>query len=152
MRTPIVVAALALSLSSLTACGSDSSSAYCKELKSDKAYFASFSGSNPDLSKLDNAFDRLHSLADKAPDEIADDWKTLDGAITSITNALKDAGISFADIAKMQQGQIPKGADPQKLAALAPKLQAMSTAKVEKASKNIEKHAKDTCNVTLGSS
>ena len=74
---------------------------------------------------------------------MADDWKTLDRALTSITDALKDAGISFADIAKMQQGQMPKGADPQKLAALAPKLQEMSSAKVETASKNIEKHAKE---------
>ena len=47
---------------------------------------------------------------------------------------------------------MPKGADPQKIAALAPKLQEMSSAKVEKAPKDIEKHAKDTCNVTLGSS
>lgn len=152
MRLSIAIAALTLSLGSLTACGSDANSAYCKELKSDKAYFDSFSGDSPDLSKLDDAFNRLHSLADKAPDEIADDWKTLDKAITSITNALKDAGIDFGDIAKMQQGQLPKGADPQKIAALAPKLQAMASAKVKTASKNIEKHAKDTCDVTLGSS
>jgi len=155
MRTSIAFAALTLTLASLTGCGSGSSgadSSYCKELKADKAYFASFNSGNPDISKLDEAFNRMHSLADKAPDAVKDDWKTLDTALTSITDALKDAGISFADIAKMQQGQIPKGADPQKLAALAPKLQEMSSAKLETASKNIEKHAKSTCKVTLGSS
>ena len=152
MRTQITLAAFALALASLTACGSDADSAYCKELKSDKAYFESFSGSDPDFSKIDEAFDRLHSLADKAPDEVADDWKVLDGAITSITEALEDAGISFADIGKMQQGQMPEGADPQKLAALAPKLQELSGAKFDKASKAIEKHAKDTCDVTLAAS
>jgi hypothetical protein len=51
----------------------------------------------------------------------------------------------------MQTGQAPKGVDPQKLAALAPKLQAMGGAKVETASKAISKHAKSTCNVKLGS-
>ena len=155
MRTSLVLAALALSLGSLTACGSDENSAdssYCKELKADKAYFASLGSGSPDVSKLDDAFAKMHSLAGKAPAAVKDDWKTLDTALTSITNALKDAGISFADIAKMQQGQIPKGADPQKLAALAPKLQEMSSAKLETASKNIEKHAKSTCKVTLGSS
>jgi hypothetical protein len=152
MRSSVALAALALALASLTACGSDADSAYCKDLKADKAYFASFNGGNPDVSKLDDAFNRMHSLADEAPDPVADDWKVLDKALTSITDALKDAGISFADIAKMQQGQLPKGADPQKIAALAPKLQAMSSAKVEKASKSIEKHAKDTCGVKLGSS
>jgi hypothetical protein len=152
MRTHIAVAALALSLGSLTACGSDADSAYCKELKSDQTYFKSFSSGSPDLEKLDEAFDRMHSLADKAPDDISEDWKVLDGAITSITSALKDAGVSFADIAKIQQGQAPAGADPEKLAALAPKLQALSGAKVDKAAKAIEKHAKDTCDVKLGSS
>jgi hypothetical protein len=149
MRTQITLATIVLALSSLTACGSGASSAYCKELKSDKAYFSSFSGSNPDFAKIDEAFDRLHSLADKAPDEVADDWKVLDGAITSITDALDDAGIKFSDLGKMQQGEMPKGADPQKLAALAPKLQELSGAKFDKASKAIEKHAKDTCNVKL---
>ncbi len=152
MRTHIAIAALALSLSSLTACGSDANSAYCKELKSDQKYFETFNSGSPDLSKLDEAFDRMHSLADKAPDDVADDWKVLDGALTTIDKALKDAGITFDDIAKMQDGQLPEGADPQKLAALAPKLQEMSGAKVEKAAKSIEKHAKDTCDVTLKAS
>ncbi|WP_027862237.1 hypothetical protein [Marmoricola sp. URHB0036] len=155
MRTSLVLAALALSLGSLTACGSDENSAdssYCKDLKADKAYFDSFNGSSPDVSKLDEAFDRMHSLADEAPDAVKDDWKVLDGALTTITDAFKDAGIKLSDLDKLQQGQIPKGADPQKLAALAPKLQEMSSGKVETASKNISKHAKSTCKVTLGSS
>jgi hypothetical protein len=149
MRLHVPLAALALALASLTACGSDADSAYCKELKSDKAYFESFSSNNPNFSKIDEAFDRMHSLADKAPDEVADDWKVLDEAFTSITKALKDAGISFADIGKMQQGQMPKGANPKKLAALAPKLQKLTNAKFDKASKAIEKHAKATCKVSI---
>ena len=117
MRTQTTLAALALALASLTACGSDADSAYCKELKTDKTYFESFEGSDPDFAKIDEAFDRMHSLAEKAPDDVADDWKVLDKAFTSITAALKEAGITFADIEKMQKGQIPKGVDPQKLAA-----------------------------------
>jgi hypothetical protein len=152
MRVPVALAALTLTMASLTACGSSADSAYCKELKSDETYFNSFNSSSPDISKLDTAFARLHSLADKAPDDVSKDWKVLDGAITAITSALKSAGVSFADIAKMQSGTVPKGVDPQKLEALAPKLQAMSGAKVEKAAKAIEKNAKDTCKVTLGSS
>ena len=155
MRTATALAALTLALSTLTACGSGgdgAASSYCKELKADKAYFKSLGSGSPDVSKLDDAFAKMHSLAGKAPDAVSADWKVLDGALTSITKALKDAGISYSDIAKMQQGQVPKGADPTKLAALAPKLQAISGAKVTKASKAIEKHAKSTCKVTLGSS
>ena len=44
---------------------SGADSAYCKELKTDKTYFSSLSGSSPDVGKLDEAFKRLHSLADR---------------------------------------------------------------------------------------
>ncbi len=140
---------LALSAGLLTACGGSSSDAYCSELKSDKAYFDSI-GSGTDASKIDEAFEKFHSLAKKAPDEVADDWKVLDDAITTVQKALKDAGVTFADLAKAEGGQLPKGVDPQKLAAIVPKLQALSNAKFKKASTAIEKHAKDTCDVNLG--
>jgi hypothetical protein len=143
------VAAVALAASSLAGCGGSENSAYCKDLKSDKAYFDSFNGSNPDISKLDDAFKRMHALADEAPDAVSDEWKTLDEALTTIDKALKDAGVSFADIAKMQQGQTPKGVDMAKLQALAPKLQSLGDAKFSKASKAIAKNAKSECNVNL---
>ena len=149
-RTLSTLAVLTLSAGLLTACGGGSSSdAYCKELKSDKTYFDSL-GSGTDPAKIDQAFAKFHSLATKAPDEVADDWKVLDDAITTVQKALKDAGVSFADLAKAQSGQLPKGVDPQKLAAILPKLQALSNAKFDKATKAIEKHAKDTCDVNLG--
>ena len=151
MRTLTALAAVTLTASMLTGCGSGSS-AYCKDLKSDKAYFQGLSGSSPDVAKLDEAFSRLHDLAAEAPDDIADDWKVLDNAITTITKAMKEAGVNFKDLAKMQSGQLPKGVDMAKLQALGPKLQALAGAKFDKATKNIEKHAKDECGVTLGSS
>jgi hypothetical protein len=136
----------------LSGCGSGGSSAYCKELKSDKAYFDSFSGSSPDIGKLDEAFKRMHSLADKAPDSVSDDWKVIDNALTTIEKALKEAGVSFEDLAKIQKGQTPTGVNVAKLQALAPKLESLGGAKFTKASKHIEKQAKDTCKVDLSSS
>ena len=95
----------------------------------------------------------MHSLADKAPDEMANDWKTLDGGDHRASpTRCKDAGMTFADIAKIKHGQTPEGADPKKLAALAAKLQELSSAKVTKAAKDIAKHAKSTCKVKLGAS
>jgi hypothetical protein len=150
MRTQITLAAFVLALTTLTACGSDASSAYCKDLKSDKAYFKTFSSSSPDFTKIDEAINRFHTLADEAPDDVADDWKVIDNAFGTIEKALKDAGVKLSDLPKMQKGQMPAGADLQKLAALGPKLQDLSGAKFEKAGKAIEKQAKDTCNVKLG--
>jgi hypothetical protein len=159
MRTTRVIGALALSMAAtvLVACGSNgggSSSAgdYCSELKADKAYFATLNGSNPDLSRLDEVFQRMHTLADDAPDDVAADWKTLDGAVTTIENALKEAGIKPSDLAAIQKGQMPPGVDMAKLQALAPKLQALNSSDVSAAADRIASNAKDKCGVDLKSS
>jgi hypothetical protein len=156
MRLHLVVASAALALTAplLGACGSNGSSSssgsYCDELKADKSYFDGISGnSNSDLSSLDQVFQRMHTLAADAPDSVSDDWKTLDGAITTMENALKDAGLKPSDLASLQSGKIPPGVDPSKLASLAPKLQSLSSSDVSTAAKNIAADAKKNCNVDL---
>jgi hypothetical protein len=159
MRTNTVIGAVALTLATtvLSACGgggggSSASGDYCSELKADKTYFQSLNGDNPDLSKLDEVFSRMHTLAGDAPSEVASDWKTLDGAISTIENALKEAGLKPSDLAGLQSGTIPKGVDIQKLQALAPKLQALDGSAVSDAADAIAKNAKDKCDVDLNAS
>jgi hypothetical protein len=159
MRVNVVIGSMTLGLTAtlLTACGggggsSSSSGSYCDELKSDKTYFESLSGSNADVSKLDTVFAKVHTLADKAPDNVSADWKTLDNAITTLENALKAAGIKPSDLAAMQNGQVPKGVDLQKLQALAPKLQALSSSDVSAAADKIAADAKKSCGVDLTTS
>ncbi len=159
MRVNVVIGSMTLGLTAtlLAACGggggsSSSSGSYCDELKSDKAYFESLSGSNADVSKLDTVFAKVHTLADKAPDNVSADWKTLDNAITTLENALKAAGIKPSDLAAMQNGQVPKGVDLQKLQALAPKLQALSSSDVSAAADKIAADAKKSCGVDLTTS
>jgi hypothetical protein len=158
MRIKTLVGAVALIVagSVLTACGgggggSDASGDYCSQLKSDKAFFASFKGGS-DLSDLDEAFSRMHTLADNAPDEVADDWKTLDGALTTIESALKEAGLKPSDLGSLQSGQVPDGVDAAKLQALLPKLEALSSSNVGEAAQRIASNAKDTCDVDLNGS
>jgi hypothetical protein len=159
MRTTHVIGAAALSLAAtvLSACGSggggsSASGDYCSELKADKAYFQGLSGSNPDLSKLDEVFQRMHTLADDAPSDVASDWKTLDNAITTLQDALKAAGVKPSDLAAMQKGQVPAGVDLAKLQAVAPKLQALSSQDVSAAADRIASNAKDKCGVDLQAS
>jgi len=158
MRLNAVIgsATLALAATVLVACGSDSSGSsasgsYCDELKSDKAFFGSLSGTGSDANNLDEVFTRLHTLAGKAPDNVADDWKTLDGAITTIEDALASAGLKPSDLAALQNGQVPKGVDVSKLQALAPKLQALSSSDVSDAANRISADAKKSCGVDLTS-
>jgi ABC-type phosphate/phosphonate transport system substrate-binding protein len=159
MRSNAVIGSLTLALAAtvLASCGSSNSDSsasggYCDELKADKAYFESLSGSDADMSNLDQVFTKVHTLADDAPDNVADDWKTLDDAISTIETALKDAGLKPSDLAAMQKGQMPQGVDLSKLQELAPKLQSLSSGDVTTAANNIADDAKKTCDLDLASS
>jgi hypothetical protein len=155
IQTLVGAAVLTVAASVLTACGggggSSASGDYCDELKSDAAFFNDLDSSNPDLSRMDEIFSRMHTLADDAPDEVADDWQTLDDAVSTIESALKDAGLKASDLGDLQSGQVPQGVDPSKLQALLPKLQALSSGDVSAAAQRIASNAKDKCDVDLGS-
>jgi hypothetical protein len=160
MRVNLVIGAAVLTLATglLAGCGggggggSSASGGYCDELKTDKAYFAALSGSDSDASKLGDAFGRIHSLAGDAPANVAADWKTLDGAITTIESALNSAGLTPDDLAGLQSGKVPPGVDLSKLQALAPKLEQLSSSGVSKAADNIAADAKKSCGVDLTAS
>lgn len=157
-RTVALSGAAVLLTAGLAACGSDNSSSgsasgdYCSELKADKAYFGGLDSSKPDVSDLDQIFERMHTLADDAPAAVADDWQTLDGAFSTIENALKEAGLKPSDLAALQNGQPPAGADLAKLQELAPKLQALSSSDVTAAADRIASNAKKACGVDLNDS
>jgi hypothetical protein len=160
MRTNVLIGSMALALagSVLAGCGSQGSSApgasgdYCSQLKADKADLSSISGTNPDFGKLDDMFQRVHSLAAAAPSAVSSDWKTLDNAVTTIQTALKDAGLKPSDLAAMQKGQLPQGADLQKIQALGTKLQSLNGSDVTSAAQAIAKNAKSSCGVDLNTS
>jgi hypothetical protein len=155
MRVAPVITALVLGAGLLTGCGGGDSgegSSYCDDLKSAQEEFSAFNSDNPDAADLEKAIDRFHQLADEAPDEVKDDWATLDGALQDFQQALEDAGLTMDDLAKIQNGEMPENFDPAKLQELAPKLQSLGDQDFQDAADNIEKHAKDECNVDLSSS
>jgi len=158
MRFNAIVGAVTLSLAAtvLAGCGSSNSSGaasssgdYCSELKADKAYFQGLTGNGSDAGKLDEVFQRIHQVAADAPDNVSADWKKLDGAITTLENALKAAGIKPSDLASMQSGKLPPNVDPAKLQALLPKLQQLNSQDVSDAADRIAADAKKTCKVDL---
>ncbi|HET6167058.1 MAG TPA: hypothetical protein VFE07_09535 [Marmoricola sp.] len=159
MRTTVILSSLVLATSLVAGCGSsggDNNSAgggYCKDLKSAKDTFDSFNSSSPNFDKLDEAFKTLHKLADEAPSTVDDDWKTLDGALTTMEKALSDAGLKATDLGKITAGQLPEGMTAEQLQAAVPKLQSAFSSfdsdKVKTATDAIEKHAKSVCKVSL---
>ena len=151
MKTPLALASAALLAATLAGCGGGDGpdSEYCKDLKSASTQFDSLSSN--DVSKLDEAFKTFHTLADEAPSDVKDDWDTLDKGITSVEKALDKAGLKFSDFAALQEGKMPEGVDVAKLQGLATEFQKLDSAEFDKASKAIEKHAKDVCKVNLSS-
>jgi len=157
MRKPALLAGLALTASVLTGCGggdnadtgATDTATYCAQLKTDKKYFDAFSGRDVDPSQLDDALDRIHDLADAAPEEIAPDWGVLDGALSELERVLAEAGISSDDLAGLQKGEFPKGVDMAKVGKILPKVQALNSQELQDAAAAIRTHAKDECGVKL---
>ena len=157
MRTTAILSTVVLSAGLLAGCGGgedkdasgSSSSEYCKDLRTAKADFGSLDSTSPDFSRFDEALKTFHTLADEAPPEVEAEWNTLDGALTSLEQALADAGLTMEDLGKISSGQLPPGVTQEDLAALAPKLQSTFDEDVEKASDAIVKHAKSECGVDL---
>jgi hypothetical protein len=146
------VAAAALGLGLLTACGGGDSKAsgggdYCKDIKAAKKEVDALG--DGDFSDLKKATDVMHELADEAPSEVKDDWKTLVEGVDKLMDALKKAGLDEDDMADLQSGKIPDGVDMDALQGLMTELQSLDTDQFEKASENIAKHAKDECGVDL---
>jgi len=154
IKTLAGAAALTLAGTLLTACGggggSSASGDYCGELKDDASYFKGLDSSDASSIDFEQVFSRMHTLADDAPSEVADDWKTLDDALTTIEDALKEAGLKPSDLGKLGSGQLPPNVDPSKLQELLPKLQALSSGDVSDAAQRIATNAKDKCGVKLG--
>jgi hypothetical protein len=134
----------------LTGCGggggSDTSS-YCDSLKSSKKDFAEFSDGN--LTGFEDVIDTFHKLAKQAPDDISTEWATLDGAMVGIEDAVDEAGLALSDLEAIAKGELPEGADIDKLGSLVDGLDKMGSEDVDKAAEAIEKHAKDDCGVDL---
>ncbi|HET6939592.1 MAG TPA: hypothetical protein VFI19_13340 [Nocardioides sp.] len=147
-----VVAAAALGLCLLTACGDDNGDKagggdYCNDLKSAKKEVDALKGG--DLKDIEKTVDTMHKLADEAPAEIKGDWQTLVAGVDKLVAALKKAGLDDEDMATLQSGQIPDGVDMSSLNELMTEIKSLDTDEFQKAGDNINKHAKDKCGVDL---
>lgn len=131
----------------LAGCGGGGTEAYCDDLKDAESTFDSMS--DGDFENFDKVFPAFENLSDKAPDEIKDDWKTLNDGMQELKAALEDAGVSPDDLAGLTSGDVPEGADAQKLAELPQKLQKLNSSELTDAADNVAEHAKKECDVDL---
>ena len=148
-RLSSMLAAVVLGASLLTSCGGGTD-AYCDTLKDTQKDFDDFEAS--DFSNFDEFTDRVEELADEAPDEVKDDWETLEKAFQGFVDALDKAGLKPEDLEGLANGEIPEDVDMEALTEAMTEAEALGGEDFEEATKNIEKHAKDECDIDLDAS
>lgn len=151
MKISAAIAGAVLVGSAVAGCGGGSGGgadgAYCNDMKNANKDFGALN--TGDFTKLDQAFGTFHTLAAESPSKIKADWTVLEGAITTMEEGFKDAGIKFSDLAELQKGTVPDGVDVAKLTQLSETMSKFGDAKFNTASDNIARHAKDECNVDI---
>jgi hypothetical protein len=138
----LVVATL---LGSLTACG-DPAEAYCSALQSDQKLFAAMQDDTTGLALLRHRA-ALHDLADKAPDDLTDEWQTFLGAVDAFAATLSEVGVKPDDFV---DGKTPAGLSEADHTRIVNAANELSSDDVVEAANGIEQQAKDVCKVQLG--
>lgn len=169
-KTAMIAAGLLLGAGLLAGCGGDGdgddnggraaddkttgspSGSYCDVLKSAKTNIDAFSGDEvPTTAEYTDFLDNLAALAEKAPTEIAGDWKVVRDAMKTFSDALDDAGLSIEEFgAAAASGKPPEGLSEQESAALMETLtKSVASEEFDKASTAIDENAEDDCGVDL---
>lgn len=132
-------------LAGLVACG-DPEKTYCDALKSDQQLFAEMQDDTSGLALLEHRAE-LHRLADRAPDDLSDEWQVFLGAVDSFATTLHDLGVAPGDFV---DGKPPATLSATDRARIADAANELSSADVVEAAGGIEQQAKDVCQLQLG--
>jgi hypothetical protein len=136
----------AVLLLNASGCGGDPEKDYCAALKGDQELFAAMQDDTSGLALLKHRSD-LHALADRAPDDLRDEWQTFLGAVDAFAKTLDDLHVAPGDF---QDGQPPAGLSAADRALIANAASELSSADVVEAANGIEQQAKDVCKLQLG--
>lgn len=138
-------AAASLLLGALVGCGS-SGGDYCKELEAEQERFAEMQQDSSGLGLLAQR-PLLGRLAEKAPDDLRDEWKTLLGALDAFDRTLADVGVEPEDFV---DGEPPAELSPEQRTRIARAADELASIDVVEAANGIEQQAKDVCKLQLG--
>ncbi|MEZ0579961.1 hypothetical protein [Nocardioides sp. MH1] len=150
-----VAALTASTVLSLAACGSDDDDPYaipdrfqdyCDTVKSLQAPIGDALSAGGDTTGLIKALPSFRSLADKAPGDIADDWKIVVARIEDLVDALEAAGL---DPQTYQRRHPPKGLAKEQRDAIDAAAVALVSATTTEAMSSVQQQARDVCKTPL---
>ena len=127
------------------ACG-DPEKTYCDALNADQQMFSEMQEDANGLGLLKQRT-ALHRLADKAPDDLDDEWQTFLGALDAFEDTLAETGVHPDDFVA---GKPPAGLSAADRTRIANAASELSSADVVEAANGIEQQAKDVCKLQLG--
>ncbi len=133
-------------LLTLTGCGQSRIESYCSDLSAHRREMADMIDSSSSTALLGH-LSMLHDLADKAPEDLTDEWQTFVGALDNLDAAIRDAGLEPSDF---HDGKPPDslGAGPRK--SIADAADQVRAEDVVRAAGGIEQQARDVCKINLG--
>jgi hypothetical protein len=141
MRWALALLVLALLV---TGCKSDQEK-YCDAIKDHQQELGEVLGDgSPDA--LLEALPILHDLADKAPEDIRDEWKTVIDALEGLQQALKDAGV---DPATYDRDHPPEGLSQADQDAIDAAARQLTSDETVTAFSGVDQQAKDVCGTPL---
>lgn len=145
-RRPVSTAvATVLLLGALAGCGS-SGEDYCEALEAEQERFAEMQQDSSGLGLLAQR-PLLGRLAEKAPDDLRDEWKTLLGALDAFDRTLAEVGVEPEDFV---DGEPPAELGAEQRARIARAADELASLDVVEAANGIEQQAKDVCKLQLG--
>jgi hypothetical protein len=124
------------------ACG-DAEASYCDALRSRQEIFAGDGSSDGFLDALPD----LEELAEKAPDDLRDEWQTFTGALETLDKTIVAAGVKPRDIVG---GRKPATVTDAQWTAITTAADSLSSVDVAQAVDGIDQQAKDVCKLQLG--
>ena len=132
--------------------GCSGTKSYCSALTEDKQQLTRLASEVGKPGKagadaLGETVSVLADLRDEAPDDIADEWRTLVGGLQGLVDAFEESGASPGDFAG---GKQPEGVTDGQYRAVQQAVAELQSTRVRQASKSIEQHAQDVCKVDLG--
>ncbi len=146
-RRRLAGAAVAVALlAPLAGCGENSVDDYCADVTAHRKQLAEMVDSTSASALLGN-LPMLHDLADKAPEDLADEWRTFTGALDDLDEAIKDAGVKPSDF---KDGKAPAGLSAAEQKAIADAVGQIETDDVVQAATGVEQQARDVCKVNFG--
>ncbi len=119
---------------------------YCEEVAAQQAEIGRALESGGEATGLIKALPSFEALAEKAPDDIADDWDVVIERIDGLVEALEDAGI---DPEAYDRKNPPTGLDPEQKEAIDVAAVALVSATTAQAMSSVQQQARDVCKTPL---